>query len=73
MTTVSLFNAAVERKLANRIAARLGDSIGNREALILSDPDVTVRVAADYPGCRVVRSPLHGTFVWRYADNHIVN
>ena len=72
MPAISLHSRAVERELADRIARQLGDSVGNREALILSDPDVVVRKSTDYPGCSVVISPLHGRFVWRAADNRIV-
>lgn len=68
------FEAATNRELAARIGRSLGDSIGNREAVILADPLVRVRRSADYPGCWVCSTPNRSfaSFVYRQADNKIV-
>jgi hypothetical protein len=61
------------RARARRIAVALGDTVGNRESLILADPEVTVTRDAGYPGCWRVRSRMHNnSFIYRTSDNTIV-
>lgn len=68
-------NHNLDREIANRISRELGDRIGNREAVILADPDVRVRRSGDYRGCWVCSTPnkAFGSFVYRQADNTVVN
>ena len=65
---------ATDREIADNIARRLGDAIGNREAVILADPDVRVRRDSGYPGCWVCSTPNKpfASFIYRTADNTIV-
>lgn len=67
-------HAALYREQARRIAVALGDRVGNREAVILADPDVRVRRDGAYPGCWVVSTPniSFGAFVYRVRDSAIV-
>lgn len=67
------FTPAQHRQRAAGIGRALGDSIGNRESIILADPEVKVTRDAGYPGCWKVRQPATGNcFIYRTSDNKIV-
>lgn len=70
---MTLDNQAQHRRNAAAIGRALGDSIGNREAIILADPEVCVTYASGYPGCLQVLQPSTGNrFLFRRADSAIV-
>lgn len=63
---------AAKAPTITQILERLGGQAGSRERLILLDLDATSRNDADYPGCRIITSKVHGQMIYHVANNTIV-